>query len=406
MDTANPSGWKQSPHPPSPSPTQAEGRGEDLPLAPFPPCGGRAGDGGDPAWPVRWLLITRKLDPADDHVGFVMRWVEALAARLDHLDVICQEHANPPLPANVTLHSMGKEAGAGRIAQARRFTAHLRRLVPQVDGVLCHMIPRYVWLAAPWARLHGKPLLLWYTHRQASAELRLAARLATHILTASPGSFPLRSGKVRVMGHGVDATLFPAPEGEEAPPAIVQVARLARIKRQDALMRAASLLAARDDVGAFRVQLVGGPVQEQPDYPAALETLLRSLDPAPPVTLTGPLPHAEAIALVRRSAVTVNLSPPGLFDKAALEGMFAGKPALVTNADFAPLLGDAADLLLLPPDAGPEALAERLARLLALTPSERAALGAELRARALAAHSLDSLMDRIVALLGEAVAHG
>jgi len=355
---------------------------------------------------VRWLLITRKLDPADDHVGFVMRWVETLAARLDRLDVICQEHADPLLPANVTLHSMGKETGAGRIAQARRFTAHLRRLVPGVDGVLCHMIPRYVWFAAPWTRLHGKPLLLWYTHRQVSAELRLAARLATHILTASPGSFPLPSGKVRVMGHGVDTALFPAPEGEESPPAIVQVARLARIKRQDALIRAASLRAACDDVGAFRVQLVGGPVEEEPGYPSALEALIRSLDPAPPVTLTGPLPHAEAAALLRRSAVAVNLSPPGLFDKAALEGMFAGKPTLVTNADFAPLLGDAADLLLLPPDADETALAERLARLLALMPEERAAIGAELRARALAAHSLDSLMDRVVALMGAAVAHG
>lgn len=355
---------------------------------------------------MRWLLITRKLDPADDHVGFVMRWVEALAVRLDHLDVICQEHADPPLPANVTLHSMGKETGAGRIAQARRFTAHLRRLVPGVGGVFCHMIPRYVWFAAPWTRLHGKPLLLWYTHRQVSAELRLATRLATHILTASPGSFPLPSGKVRVMGHGVDAALFPAPEGEESPPAIVQVARLARIKRQDALIRAASLLAARGDAGAFRVQVIGGPVKEEPDYPAALEALIRSFDPAPPVMLTGPLPHAEAAALVRRSAVAVNLSPPGLFDKAALEGMFAGKPTLVTNADFAPLLDAAADLLLLPYEAGPEALAGRLARLLALTPEERAAIGAELRGRALAAHSLDSLMDRVVALMGEAVGHG
>jgi len=355
---------------------------------------------------VRWLLITRKLDPTDDHVGFVIRWVETLAARLDHLDVICQEHANSPSPDNVTLVSMGKEAGAGRIAQAWRFTAHLRRLVPQADGVFCHMIPRYVWFAAPWARLYGKPLLLWYTHRQITAELRLAARLATHILTASPGSFPLPSGKVRVMGHGVDAALFPAQEREDAPPTIVQVARLAQIKRQDALIRAAALLAEREDVGAFRVHLVGGPVQEEPDYPAALETLIRSFDPPPPVTLTGPLPHAEAVALLRRSAIAVNLSPPGLFDKAALEGMFAGKPTLVTNADFAPLLGDAADLLLLPYEAGPETLAERLARLLALTADERAALGAELRGRALAAHSLDSLMERIVALMDEAVAHG
>ena len=62
---------------------------------------------------MRWLMITRKLDPTDDRAGFVMRWIEALAARLDHLDVICQEHAYPALPANATVYSMGKESGAG-----------------------------------------------------------------------------------------------------------------------------------------------------------------------------------------------------------------------------------------------------------------------------------------------------
>jgi hypothetical protein len=40
-----------------------------------------------------------------------------------------------------------------------------------------------------------------------------------------------------------------------------------------------------------------------------------------------------------------------------------------------------------------------------MTPQQRGAIGADLRARALAAHSLDGLMDRIVALMGEA-AHG
>ena len=177
---------------------------------------------------MRWLMITRKLDPTDDRAGFVTRWVEELAARLDHLDVICQETAGPSLPANVTVASMGKESGAGRIAQAARFTGHLRRLVRRADGVLCHMIPRYVIFAAPWARLGGKPLFFWYTHRQVTPELRVADRLATRILTAAPGSYPLPSPKVTVMGHGIDARLFPASAGETAPPEVLLIGRLSR----------------------------------------------------------------------------------------------------------------------------------------------------------------------------------
>jgi glycosyltransferase involved in cell wall biosynthesis len=275
---------------------------------------------------MRWLMITRKLDPTDDRAGFVMRWIEALAERLDYLDVICQEQAYPRLPANVAMHSMGKESGVGRIAQARRVTQLLRQLTPRVDGVFCHMIPRYVLFAAPWTRLNHKPLLLWYTHRQASAELRIAARLASHILTASPGSFPLKTDKLAVMGHGVEMDLFPPPDGEADPPEIVLVARLAHIKRQDWLIRAAAQVSGRDP---FRVVIVGGPVEGEPDYPAELRALAQSLDLD--VVFTGALPHADAAARLRGCAVAVNLSPAGLFDKAALEGMFAGKPTIVTN---------------------------------------------------------------------------
>ncbi len=354
---------------------------------------------------MRWIMLTRKLDPADDRAGFVMRWIEGLAARLDHLDVICQETAHPALPENVTAHSMGKESGAGRLTQARRLAGHLRALVPESDGVFCHMIPRYVWFAAPWTRLHRKPLLFWYTHRQVTAELRLARVLATHILTASPGSFPLPTPKVRVMGHGIDADLFPPPEGENDPPDLLLVARLSRIKRQDWLLRATAALAARADTGPFRVVIAGGPVENEPGYPAALRALVAASEPRPDVVFTGPLPRAELAARVRGCAVALNLSPPGLFDKAALEAMIAGKPTLVTNPDFLPLLGAAADLLYLPPEAGEDALIERLARLLALSPDERRALGLALRARALEVHALEGLMGRIVALMCEAVGH-
>lgn len=352
---------------------------------------------------MRWIVVTRKLDPADAMVGFVMRWVEGLAARLDHLDVICQETVAPPLPPNVTAHSMGKEAGAGRAAQARHFITLLRRLVPRADGVFCHMIPRYVLFAAPWCQLYRKPLLFWYTHRQVSLELRLAHPLPTRILTAAPGSYPLPTRRLAVMGHGIDPAQF-VPGEEIAPPEVVLVARLARIKRQDWLLRAASQ-AVRRGAGPFRVRLIGGPVAEEPGYGAELAALARELDPAPPVLFDGPLPHARVSDAVRTCAVAVNLSPPGLFDKAALESMLAAKPTLVTNRDFLPLLGEAADLLTLPEDADDAALADRLVRLLALGPAERQALGQRLRERTLAAHALPGLMDRLTQVMREA-AHG
>ncbi len=349
---------------------------------------------------MRWLMLTRVLDPHSQALGFTVRWVEELAARLDHLDIICQTHSNPTLPPNVRFYSMGKERGAGRAAQAWNLTRYLRQLVPQADGVFAHMIARYVWFAAPWTRLYRKPLLFWYTHRQVTRELRLADALATAVMTAAPSSYPLPSPKVHVMGHGIAAELFPLAQEEASPPTVIYVARLSRIKRQDYLLRAVAQVAAQD-VGAFRVQLIGGEMPQYPDYPAELEALARALPPSVPVTFSGVLPRMEAARAVRQSALAVNLSPPGLFDKAALEAMLTGKPVVVSNADFLPLLGAHADLLYVPYDAAETVLAERLARLLRMSSAERAAIGRDLRERALAAHALDGLMDRMVQLMQE-----
>lgn len=348
---------------------------------------------------MRWIMVTQKLNPDDDAVGFAMRWVETLASRLDHLDVICQETANPPLPDNVRVHSLGKEVRKGRIEQAWRLSQFYRHLVPQVDGVFCHMIPRYVIFAAPWTTTYHKPLVFWYTHRQISRELRTARALATHIITASPNSFPLPSEKAHVVGQGIETTLFPLAEGEDYPPSIVHVARLSRSKGQDRLLRAVSRIVGRSDVGPFRVHIVGGPVDHEPEYPGELDILTQSLDPAPPVTFTGPLSRPVLAAVVDDCAIAVNLSPPGLLDQAALETMLAGKPTLVMNTDFLPVLGDAADLLYLPHDADDDQLAERLAYLLALGPQERAAVGQSLRERVIDEHSLGTLMNRIVHLM-------
>ena len=66
-------------------------------------------------------------------------------------------------------------------------------------------------------------------------------------------------------------------------------------------------------------------------------------------------------------AVAVNMSPVGLFDKAALESMACGVPTVVCNPAFAPLLSERAGLLLTDGPGDARGLRERLASLLALS---------------------------------------
>ncbi|GAB4450738.1 MAG: hypothetical protein Kow00120_21060 [Anaerolineae bacterium] len=352
---------------------------------------------------MRVLMLVQQIDAGHWLRGFIVNWVRALAQRVDHLDVITLELGEAALPANVFVQSMGKERGFSRPHELWAFHRAITRVIRDVDVVFSHMTPRYTLVAAPYAMRYRKPQVLWFTHRTASAQLRLAMALCRRVVTAVPDSVAIPGPKVTAIGHGIDADLF-APArapAEAAPPQVVMVARLAPSKHYRTMIRAAAQL--RDEAGMEDVRFVavGGETPEFPGHRAELEAEVARLGLGHCFRFTGGMPYSALPALYHRSAVALNLSPPGHFDKAALEAMLCAKPIVVANPAYTGLLGAHAPALLLedPEDAG--GLAARLAALLAAGPAARAAIGADLRRATYAAHSLDGLMDRLAALLRE-----
>jgi glycosyltransferase involved in cell wall biosynthesis len=133
-------------------------------------------------------------------------------------------------------------------------------------------------------------------------------------------------------------------------------------------------------------------------YRVELETLARELGVAEQVTFAGSLPPEGVRDQFRCASAAVNLSPAGLFDKAALEAMAVGVPTVVASEAFDDVTGGDARLRIPAPDDN-AALASCLRELLALPEAERRTLGAKLRERVVAAHSLDGLIARLVSVL-------
>ncbi len=344
------------------------------------------------------LMLTRRVDRDDWLAGFAHSWVTRLAAhpRIEQLDVICLELGRTELPPNVRVASMGKERGAGRPARWWAFQRAIAPVIRQADVIFSHMIPRYALMAAPWALCCGVPIVQWYTHRQVTLELRLVHALAARVVTASPESFTLPSRKLTVLGHGIDLRRFqPAPQ-PAAERLIVAVGRLSPIKHYEALLAAAAELTHRPGYEDVRIAIAGGttPQDGQP-YADRLRALADALGVSDRVSFLGPVPHQDVPALYGRASLTVNLCPTGGVDKAVLESLACAVPAVVRNATFRPLLGDAESALWIP-DPEPAALADRFAALLDADPQERRALGERLAARVRAAYGLDDLIDRLV----------
>ncbi len=127
----------------------------------------------------RLLFLTQSVDPAHPVLAATIPKIRALAARVEQVVVLAQSADGAQLPENVEVRTFGAATRPGRFAH---FERELARALPG-DAVVAHMIPLYVLLAAPQVRPRRIPLLLWYTHWKASAQLRVAEQLATAIVS-------------------------------------------------------------------------------------------------------------------------------------------------------------------------------------------------------------------------------
>lgn len=345
-------------------------------------------------------MITQKVDVDDDVLGFTHTWVNRLAGRVGHLYVLALAVGRRELRDNVTLFSMGKEGGAGRLRRWVNFNRVVASLVlgRRVDGVFVHMVPLYAVLAAPWARLAGAPMALWYTHRCVSWRLRLAHCLVDCVVTASPEGFRLRSDKVVVTGHGVDTDVFRPVGGPRPgrPFTVLSVGRVSPIKGYETLVEAVDILVNQRRRCDLRWVVVGGAgTPAQVGYREWLEAEAERRGLGGYLEFVGGRPHGEVVGYYQGADLFVSLSRTDSLDKAVLEAMACGVAPLTCNVAFGPLLGALGPgLMFAAQDA--RGLADGVERLARLSEVERVRLGVELRAIVVERHSVGGLMDRLV----------
>ena len=339
------------------------------------------------------LLFNLATDADDPILGFTTGWINRLAAYYEWVDVITMRAGRLAIAPNVRVYSVGKEAGLSEARRGVKFYGLLNRLRNRpYAACFAHMMPLFAAMGAPLLR--NVPITLWYTHRQAHRTLRLATAASYRVVTAAPDSFPLPTDKLRVIGHGIDTDFFsPDASTTDHASTVIHVARLMPIKHQATLLRA--LVELPDARAVFVGDVPPGADQS---YRDELETLARELGVTERITFAGNLSPEAVRDQLRGAAVAVNLSPAGLFDKAALEAMAVGVPTVVASEAFDDVTG--ADMRLrIPAPDDHAALAARLRDLLALPETERATVGAALRERVVTAHSLDGLIARLVCVL-------
>ena len=347
---------------------------------------------------MRLVFVTQTLDARHPVLAQTLDLVVALAARSEELVVLCQSvGVHDPLPANVRIRVFGARRRLGRgLVFARALAGELGR---RPDGILAHMVPLYVVLAAPLARPRRIPIVLWYTHWHAGPLLRLAMRLTDVVLSVDERSFPLGSPKVRAIGHAVDVDVFSPGRAEDRGPRLrlLALGRTARWKGYDTMLAGLERAVGRGVDAELEIR---GPQLTDDERAHAGE--LRRIVAASPVLaervrVEPPVPRAELPERLRAADALLSATQPRrreTLDKVVFEAAACGLPVLASNSALDHFLGDLpVELRFRAGDA--ESLAETLAGFVAAAPDARAEAGAELRRRVVAHHSVDSWADAV-----------
>lgn len=348
------------------------------------------------------LFITRKIDKNDVLAGFTYQWVKKFAGKVGALNVICLEKGDIfGLPETVKIFSLGKEHGAGKVQKFWNFQKYAFQLVKKSDGIFCHQNPIYTILIAPWAKLHGKKIITWYTHGKVSFQLRLVNLLADVILTASPESFRLKSKKVIVTGHGIDVDFFrptsvTSYKLQATSYKILSIGRISPVKNYETLIEAVNILVNEKNLKNIKADIIGAPgLKTQEEYLERLKKEVENKNLKDYISFLGPKPYPELPRYYQGCDLFVNLSGTGSVDKAVLEAMACGKIVLTSNEAFVDILKDkGADLIVKPKSA--DDLAQKILAMASLDDNTRKELGAKLREEVVKNHNLDKLAEKII----------
>lgn len=341
------------------------------------------------------LLFNLATDTEDTIFAFTTAWINELARHYQFIDVITMRAGRLETASNVRVFSVGKEKGYSEPKRAANFYGILNRLLRErrYDACFAHMMPLFAIMGAPLLAAYRVPITIWYNHKSRHWTARYGRYIARRIVTSAPDSFPFPTPKLRVVGQAAD-TDFYTPSGSRAGSSITYVARLSPVKYHETLLRALV------ELPDARAVLVGGtPLGQDSTYEQHLRDLTAELGLVDRIEFMGGQTPEGVRAAYARAAVSVNLSPRGLFDKTALEAMSCGVPTIVSNPGFESVLAGESDLLLMDSETDPHLLAEKLRGIFALSAEERERIGLLQRQAVIDHFSLHVLIPRLVSVI-------
>lgn len=352
---------------------------------------------------MKLLIITQKVDANDDVLGFFVEWIRKLASKAEQVSVICLLKGEYDLPDNVKVFSLGKEEGVSKLRYLKRFYKYIWRLRNDYSSVFVHMNPKYVVLGAPFWKMWGKKIVLWYAHGYTPLALKLADKL-TDVAVASTleGYRVPGTNKLQVIGQGIDTERFkPRPKYQNIEILkyfkIVSVGRITPSKDYETFIEAAEIL--KNSGVKFQVEIAGQPATgNDTEYMKKLKKALENKNMADMFQFIGPIANKDLPPFLQSADLFVNMSHTGSLDKAVLEAMACGLPVLTCNEALVNVLGNYSDQLMFP-KRNSKMLAEKIDFIMKTPIERKEIISSDMRRIVVENHNLDGFINKLFGIL-------
>ena len=351
---------------------------------------------------MKFLIVTQAIDLDDPVLGFFHRWVEEFSKHCESVHVICLKEGRHSLPANVSVHSLGKEhvyripytvyriRFVQRIRYVLRFWSYIWKLRNEYDAIFVHMNQEYVLLGGKFWWLLGKRVILWRNHKMGSAWTRIAGFFAHTMCYTSPEAYVAKFKNAIKMPIGIDTDFFkpsavPAPAGT-----ILFLGRLDAVKKPDMFLHAMGIL--RRDGISVHADVYGDPTPGRESFARKLKSDFASFKR---VSFHRAVRNDETPGIYNAHAIYVNLTPSGSFDKTIGEAMACGSVVVAANDAVRSAVPPACMV----DSQSAESVAAGMRAAIALSEDKRRELAKKLRAYVVREHSLRLLAERMFGIL-------
>ncbi len=317
-----------------------------------------------------------------------MGWVLEFAKHFAEVHIICLKKGLYEFPPHIFVYSLGKEEGENHFKYFYRFYKYFGQIFfkVRVDYVFFHMGEIYNLLAAPFFIIRGKTKFYWWkAHGHINLKAKIALNFVDRVYTSTESGFSISTPKKHIIGQAIDVDKFVFPEVENRNREIVFVGRVGPVKRLEDFIETAKILADNHPDLSFGIF---GPTSDEA-YLNTLKEKINQFGLTDKTTFYGPKSQEELVIVYQNAFLFLNPSVTHSMDKTVVEGILCGCLTVTGNRAFLEILSGTN---LYVTDATPEEYATVISDLLK---QDNLPLAKQLRERAVKAHSLNTLTQRI-----------